>query len=161
MKSDFFRSFTIEYCSLWWRGLQQFSSFLEAFVEHLLYNRHSYTLWTWLNPVGTLSRFPMKPERDLDTVMDLLWCRKKWMACCPLSGLCSCSLESNVQFGDNSADGKDHASFGLCLLLLSPSQNVLAPNKPPYVWLPFSKLVGLHCQVTSVTAATFAFMSRC
>lgn len=38
----------------------------------------------------------------------------------------------------------------------SPSQNVLAPNKPPYVWLPCSKLVCLPCQVTSIRAATLS-----
>lgn len=35
-------------------------------------------------------------------------------------------------------------------------QNVLAPNKPPYVWLPCSKLVCLPCQVTSIRAATLS-----
>ena len=38
----------------------------------------------------------------------------------------------------------------------SPSRNVLAPNKPPYVWLPCSKLVCLPCQVTSIRAATLS-----
>lgn len=38
----------------------------------------------------------------------------------------------------------------------SPSQNVLAPNKPPYVWLPWAKLVCLPCQVTSIRAATLS-----
>lgn len=38
----------------------------------------------------------------------------------------------------------------------SPSWNVLAPNKPPYVWLPCSKLVCLPCQVTSIRAATLS-----